>query len=135
MNRAGSAPGLWSRLPHSARTSSTKPAVTHSVSTPSRTSSDNPVHGCIPRIMHPRLPTHETIVCSPQATALAERREMDVEARAPGQPCPDLGSVVGGVVVAHQVHVKVSGHGLVDRGQELAELDCPVAAVQFADDR
>src|SRR5712691_5619588 len=54
MNRAGSAPGLWSRLPHSARTSSTSSAVTHSVSTPSRTSSDNPVHGCIPGIMHDR---------------------------------------------------------------------------------
>src|SRR6267154_3717510 len=60
---------------------------------------------------------------------------MDVEARAPGQPCPDLGSVVGGVVVAHQVHVKVRGYGLVDRGQELLEFDGAVAAVQFADDR
>src|SRR5882672_12568836 len=54
MNRAGSAPGFMSRLPHSARTSSTSSAVTHSVSTPSRTSSDNPIHGCIPGIMHDR---------------------------------------------------------------------------------
>src|SRR6266568_772450 len=51
MNRAGSAPGFWSRVPHSARTSSTSSALTHSVSTLSRTSSDNPVHGCIPAIM------------------------------------------------------------------------------------
>jgi hypothetical protein len=28
------------------------------------------------------------------------------------------------------VHVPLSGHGLVDGGQELAELDRPVAAVQ-----
>src|SRR5437763_16936162 len=76
MNRAGSAPGFLSRLPHSARTSSTKPAVTHSVSTPSGTSSDNPVHGCMPSIMHPRVPTHDTIVCSPRATALANHLEV-----------------------------------------------------------
>src|SRR5436189_2418582 len=73
MNRAGSAPGFWSRLPHSARTSSTRSAVTHSVSTPSRTSSDNPAHGCISSIM-PTATCHRTIVRSPQATALARRK-------------------------------------------------------------
>src|SRR6266704_72978 len=41
-------------MPHSARTSSTSSALTHSVSTPSRTSSDNPINGCIPGIMHDR---------------------------------------------------------------------------------
>ena len=44
------------------------------------------------------------------------------------------GGVVGGVVVADQVHVQAGGHRLVDRGQELPELDGPVAAVQLADD-
>src|SRR6516165_5138122 len=76
MNRAGSAPGLWSRVPHSARTSSTRSAVTHSVSTPSRTSPDNPAHGCISSIM-PTATCHATIVRSPQATALA--RDVEVE--------------------------------------------------------
>src|SRR5205814_10214416 len=75
MNRAGSAPGFWSRLPHSARTSSTRSAVTHSVSTPSRTSSDNPAHGCISSIM-PTATCHRTIVRSPQATALGAGREV-----------------------------------------------------------
>jgi hypothetical protein len=59
---------------------------------------------------------------------------MDAEAGVAGQPGPDLGGVVGGVVVAHQVHGQFGGHGLVDRGQELLELDRPVAPVQFADD-
>src|SRR5205823_4599607 len=75
MNRAGSAPGFWSRLPHSARTSSTRSAVTHSVSTPSRTSSDNPAHGCISSIM-PTATCHRTIVRSPQATALTGQAQM-----------------------------------------------------------
>src|SRR5262250_1700429 len=77
MNRAGSAPGLLSRLPHSARTSSTSSAVTHSVSAPSRTSSANPVHGCTPASC-PRPPTHGTIVRRPQATALPGRPEVDL---------------------------------------------------------
>jgi len=52
----------------------------------------------------------------------------------PGQPCLDLGGVVGGVVVTHQVHLEFAGYGLVDGGQELAELDGVMAAVQCADD-
>ena len=32
---------------------------THSVSTPSLTSPDNPIHGCIAAIMHPRPPLHD----------------------------------------------------------------------------
>src|SRR5262249_34252166 len=44
------------------------------------------------------------------------------------------GGVVGGVVVADQGHVQAGGHGLVDGGPELLEVDRPVAAVQFADD-
>src|SRR6516164_5383071 len=87
MNRAGSAPGLWSRVPHSARTSSTRSALTHSVSTPSRTSPDNPAHGCISSIM-PTATCHATIVRSPQATALGAGREVadhDVQAGLAGQ--------------------------------------------------
>jgi hypothetical protein len=57
--------------------------------------------------------------------------EVDMEARVPGEPGPDLGGVVGGVVVTHQVHIKLGGHGLVDDGQKLAELDGAVAAVQL----
>src|SRR6185437_4380587 len=44
----------------------------------------------------------------------AGRGEVNMEARVPGQPGPDLGGVVGGVVVADQVHVQSGGHGLVD---------------------
>jgi hypothetical protein len=33
------------------------------------------------------------------------------------------------------VHVKLCGHRFVEGGQELLELDRPVAAVQLADDR
>src|SRR5215467_3201814 len=63
----------------------------------------------------------------------AGRGEVDVEAGTAGQPGPDLGGVVGGVVVADQVHVKLCGHRFVYGDQELFELDGPVAAVQFAD--
>jgi len=59
---------------------------------------------------------------------------MNMEARVPGQPGLDLGGVAVGVVVAHQVHTEVGGHGLVDADQELPELHRPVAVVQFADD-
>src|SRR5215471_17681362 len=61
--------------------------------------------------------------------------EVDVEPGAAGQPGLDLGRVVGGVVIADEVHVKLCGHGLVDGGQELAELDGAVPAVQLGDDR
>ena len=76
--RAGSAPGLWSRTPRCARTSSTSSALTHSVSRPSRTSSANPVHGCIPSIMHLRPPIHD----SSQMTS-------NGIAGKPGNACPD----------------------------------------------
>src|SRR5215470_1070264 len=81
MNRAGSAPGLLSRLPHSAKTSSTSSALTHSVSAPSRTSSANPVHGCTPASC-PRPPSHGTIVRRPQATALDPDMEVEFDGQA-----------------------------------------------------
>lgn len=59
---------------------------------------------------------------------------MHMEAGVPAQPVPDLGGVVGGVVVAHQVNVESRRHGLVDGDQELLELNRPVTAVQLADD-
>ena len=59
---------------------------------------------------------------------------MQVEAGVAGQPGLDGRGLVGGEVVADQVHVQLGGHGLVDRGQELPELHGPVVAVQFADD-
>ena len=43
--------------------------------------------------------------------------------------------LVGGQVVADQVHVQLGRHVGVDRGQELLELDRAVPAVQRADDR
>src|ERR1022692_3287058 len=36
------------------------------------------------------------------------RGEVDVEARVPAKPRPDIGGVVRGVVVAHQVHVELA---------------------------
>jgi hypothetical protein len=59
---------------------------------------------------------------------------MQVEAGVAGQPVPDGRGLVGGEVVADQVHVQVGGDGLVDGDQELAELDRPVLAVQCGDD-
>ncbi|MEU8932509.1 hypothetical protein AB0D30_21800 [Streptomyces sp. NPDC048409] len=46
------------------------------------------------------------------------------------EPGPDLGGVVGSVVVTDEVHVEAGGHGLVDPHRELLELDRPLAAVQ-----
>ena len=61
----------------------------------------------------------------------AGRGEVHVEAGVAGQPGLDRRGLVGGVVVADQVHVELGGHGLVDGGQELLELDRPVPAVQL----
>src|SRR3954452_9226099 len=51
-----------------------------------------------------------------------------------GQPVADRRGLVGGQVVADQVHVQLGRDGLVDGDEELAELDCPVLAVQRGDD-
>ena len=49
--------------------------------------------------------------------------------------CVDRRGLVGGEVVADQVHVQVGGNGLVDGDQELLELHRPVPAVQLGDHR
>ena len=50
-----------------------------------------------------------------------------------GEPVPYRRGLVGGEVVADQVHVQPGRHGLVDRYQELPELRGAVLAVQFGD--
>jgi hypothetical protein len=49
------------------------------------------------------------------------------------QPPRDPGSLVGGQVIADQVHVVAGGDGLVDRGQELTELGGTVLGVDLGD--
>ena len=63
----------------------------------------------------------------------AGRGEVQVKARVGGQPAPDLRGLVGRAVVEHEVHVEVLGDLLVDRLQELVELDRAVTVVQPAD--
>ena len=50
---------------------------------------------------------------------------MQVEAGVAGQPVTDRRGLVGGEVVADQVHVQVGGDGLVDGDEELAEWNVP----------
>lgn len=50
MNPAGRAPGLLSLRPHATSASCTNSGVTHRVSTPNRSSSDSPTHGCIRQV-------------------------------------------------------------------------------------
>jgi hypothetical protein len=64
----------------------------------------------------------------------AGRGEVQVEAGVAGQPGADGRRLVGSQVVADQVHVQLGRHSLIDRDEELAELDRPVLAVQFGDD-
>src|SRR5215472_11940344 len=70
MNPAGNAPGFLSSLRHSAKASPTSSGVTHRVSTPNRTSSDTPIHGCIPHNYYPPSHQHSRTTCATQATAL-----------------------------------------------------------------
>ncbi len=63
----------------------------------------------------------------------AGRGEVQVDTGMPSQPGFDRRGLAGGVVVADHVNVQTFGHGPVDGGQELLELDRPVVAVQFAD--
>ena len=50
------------------------------------------------------------------------------------QPAVDQRRLVGAVVVENQVDVQLGGHRRVDRVEELAELDGPMAAMALADD-
>ena len=55
-----------------------------------------------------------------------------MEAGMAGQPLVDHGGLVGAVVVEHQMGFQIGGHGLVDRAEELAELDRGVSAMALA---
>jgi hypothetical protein len=56
-------------------------------------------------------------------------REVHVEARVRGRPSLDGRRLVGGGVVADQVHIQNSGHLPDDPDQELPELHGPVASL------
>ena len=64
----------------------------------------------------------------------AGRREVEVIARVAGEPGFDGRRFVGSVIVEHQMDVEIGRHGLLDRGQELAEFDRAVTLVAAADD-
>jgi hypothetical protein len=60
-------------------------------------------------------------------------REVEVEARMPDQPAADGRSLVRGVVVQDEVDVELGRHLPIDALQELAELHCPVPAMELPD--
>lgn len=62
------------------------------------------------------------------------RREMHVEARVPGQPRPDLGVLVSGVIVGDQMDTKVRRDLSVDPVEEANELLVPVLLHALTDD-
>jgi hypothetical protein len=64
----------------------------------------------------------------------AGRREVQLEARVLRQPGLDLGRLVGGVVVEHEMHVARLEDSAVDAAQKAQELPGPVARQAFADD-
>ena len=64
----------------------------------------------------------------------AGRGEVEVIARVAGEPRFPGRGLVGGVIVEHQMDVEIGRHGLLDRGQELAEFDRAVTLVAAADD-
>jgi len=53
----------------------------------------------------------------------AGRREMHVIARVAGEPGLVGRRLVSGVIVEHQMDVKIGRHGLLDLGEEVAEFD------------
>jgi hypothetical protein len=59
---------------------------------------------------------------------------MEVEAGVLGQPGPDVGVVVGAVVVKDHVHGEAFGHIPVDLFQEVQELVVGVVGQALADD-
>ena len=63
----------------------------------------------------------------------AGRDEVQVEPRVGGQPALDGVGLVGGVVVADQVHLEILGDFLVQLGEEAAELHRAVPTVQRPD--
>jgi len=65
----------------------------------------------------------------------AGRREVQMETGMAQQPALDRWSFMGPVVVEDEVKVESAGHRGVNRLKELAELECPVAAMELADHR
>ena len=61
--------------------------------------------------------------------------EVDMPARALGEPIADRFGLVGGVVVHHQMDVEVARHVGLDLVEELPELAGTVLGVAAADDR
>lgn len=62
------------------------------------------------------------------------RGEVEAEALMPGKPGFDLGMLVGGVVVDHQLQGELLGRVAIDRAQEAQELLVAVSRHAFADD-
>jgi hypothetical protein len=60
--------------------------------------------------------------------------EMHLEPGVSGQPSLHSGRLVGSIVVADQVHGQAGRDFRVDLGEELAELDGAVPAMQAGDD-
>ena len=61
-------------------------------------------------------------------------REVYVEPRTLRQPTPNRRRLVSRVVVHHEMDVEMLGDLLVDRVQELLELDRSMTSMAFADD-
>ena len=59
---------------------------------------------------------------------------MYMPTRSTRQPVADQRCLVRGVVVHHQVHVEIAGHGGLDLVEEAAKLGRPVPGKAFADD-
>ena len=62
------------------------------------------------------------------------RRETDVPMRPPRRPCPDIGGLVGGVVVHNDVDIQTLGDAGVGLLQEIRELLGPIVPGALADD-
>ena len=59
---------------------------------------------------------------------------MDMIVRPAGEPCFDLGCLVGGVVIHDDMDIEPFRDFRIDLLEELQELDRPVTLVAFADD-
>src|SRR6516165_6438187 len=64
----------------------------------------------------------------------AGRSEVHMIARTLGQPIPDDGGLVGGVVVDNQMNVQLGRHFLVDAVEKLTEFHAAMAAMALAND-
>ncbi len=65
----------------------------------------------------------------------AGRGEVQMESWVGREPGADRRGLVGGQVVADQVHIQFGRHGLVDLGQELLELGGAVSSLDGVDDQ